>query len=311
MIDATPPESRSARVRHRYDAVGDLTIHARALPERPTSEAPRDGRPPASPWPAARQSAGRPAVVLLHGLMVSSRYMVPLARRLSAGFPVLVPDLPGWGRSSKPRRALSVPALADALAAWLGAVGLRRPVLVANSFGCQVAVDLAARYPGHASRLVLLGPTLAPEARGLWPTAGRWALNVPLEPIGLDLLAVRDLLDMGPKRLLGSLGVMVSDRIEEKLPRVAAPTLVVRGGHDRLVPARWAARAAALLPNGQVATIPDRPHTINYNAPDAVARLVRDFVDGRLATAHAPAPPPADPPADAADATVPAGAEVG
>src|SRR6185437_2226371 len=70
-----------------------------------------------------------PAVVLLHGYGVSGTYMLPLAR-------VLVPELPGQGKS-EPRPGLrSVSELAGALAAWLEAAKLEQPAVVANSLGC-------------------------------------------------------------------------------------------------------------------------------------------------------------------------------
>jgi 2-hydroxy-6-oxonona-2,4-dienedioate hydrolase len=47
---------------------------------------------------------GVPPIVLIHGLVISSLYMVPTARRLAPNFRVLAPDLPGFGGSDKPRR---------------------------------------------------------------------------------------------------------------------------------------------------------------------------------------------------------------
>jgi pimeloyl-ACP methyl ester carboxylesterase len=243
----------------RFDVAGGHTIHARVS---------------APPMPA-----GRPPLVLVHGLLVSSRYFLPTAERLGAHYDVYVPDLPGWGRSGKPSRALTVPELADALVAWLDALGLERPVLVANSFGCQIVADLAARYPERVAGLVLLGPTVDPHARRLWKIGARWLLNVPLEPPGLDLVTLRDLLDMGVRRLIGTIRPMLNDRIERKLPSVTSPALVVRGGRDSTVPKRWATEATRLLPRGRLVEIPGAPHAINYNAPDAVAALVRDFVE--------------------------------
>lgn len=52
--------------------------------------------------------------------------MVPIARRIAAELPVFVPDLPGHGRSEKPERTLDVPGLAQALRAWMDAVGVRQ-----------------------------------------------------------------------------------------------------------------------------------------------------------------------------------------
>jgi pimeloyl-ACP methyl ester carboxylesterase len=214
--------------------------------------------------------------------------MVPLADRLAAYWPVYVPDLPGWGLSSKPRRAFSVPQLADALVAWLDAVGLQRPVLVANSFGCQVVADLAARYPDRVMLLVLLGPTVDPEERNIWRIAGRWLLDVPQEPPSLVGVIARDLWDMGLRRLVACIRVMLADHIEEKLPRIAAPTLVVRGQRDPTVTARWAARAARLLPAGQSVVIAGAAHTVNYNAPATVTRIVEAFLQAWRPTQEPP-----------------------
>jgi 2-hydroxy-6-oxonona-2,4-dienedioate hydrolase len=258
----------------RYDAVGGFTIHARESARRPAPE--------------------RPPIVLVHGLLVSSRYMVPLAQRLAAWYPVFVPDLPGWGHSSKPRRAFSVPELADVLVAWLDTIGVERAVLVANSFGCQVVADVAARYPDRVSLMVLLGPTVDPEVRSLWRIVGRWLLDVPLEPYRLGLLIARDLLDMGLRRLIENIRVMLADHIEQKLPAIGVPTLVVRGQRDPTVTARWAAGAARLSASGRMVEIPGAPHAINYNADAAVAALVHAFVEAWCPPSNMPVLPRLD-----------------
>src|SRR3712207_9324005 len=60
-----------------------------------------------------------PAVVLVHGLGVSNRYMLPIAEHLARDFRVYAPDLPGFGLSDKPDHVLTLRELADALAAWI------------------------------------------------------------------------------------------------------------------------------------------------------------------------------------------------
>src|SRR5205814_6464226 len=71
-------------------------------------------------------------IVLVHGLAVSSRYFVPLAERLVVRRRVLAPDLPGYGRSGSPPRALGIEELAKALTEWLDLVGLDRAPPVAT-----------------------------------------------------------------------------------------------------------------------------------------------------------------------------------
>lgn len=103
-------------------------------------------------------------LVLIHGSGLSGRYMIPTARELAPHFPVYVPDLPGYGDSGDPGRVLNIPQLADWLVAWMDAIGLERASFLGNSFGCQVIVDLAMRYPERTERLVLQGPTTPPTS---------------------------------------------------------------------------------------------------------------------------------------------------
>ena len=221
---------------------------------------------------------GGPAVVLVHGLIVSSRYFVPLAERLAADYRVYAPDLPGYGKSAKPSQVLNVPELADALAAWMRAVGLDRAVLIGNSFGCQIVVDFGVRYPDRITRAVLLGPTVDPSARSAPRQVARWLWDVPREPRSLGLVIARDLSDMGPRRALSTFRYMLRDRIEEKLPQLRVPALIMRGTRDPTVPQRWAEEAARLLPLGRLVVIPGAAHTLNYNAPLEVARVVHPFL---------------------------------
>lgn len=224
----------------------------------------------------ARVAGSGPPVVLVHGLAVSSRYFAPLARRLAMRNWVIAPDLPGYGRSATPPRPLDVPELADALLAWLDLLEVERAPLVANSLGCQIAVDLAVRRPERVERLVLLGPTMDPAAPTLLGQGLRLARDIPREPLGLNLAELRDYARMGPQRILATARFALADPLLDKLPRVAAPTLVVRGERDPIAPQAWIERMAALLPDGRVAVVPGAPHAAHWGAADAVARLVEE-----------------------------------
>ncbi|HVE93173.1 MAG TPA: alpha/beta fold hydrolase, partial [Actinomycetota bacterium] len=88
--------------------------------------------------------AARP-VVVVHGLGLSSRYMERFSRALVGVGPVYAVDLPGFGRSFRPEQPLDVPGLADALVAWMRGAGIGPAVLVGNSLGSQVVLDVAVR----------------------------------------------------------------------------------------------------------------------------------------------------------------------
>jgi pimeloyl-ACP methyl ester carboxylesterase len=224
-----------------------------------------------------------PPLVLVHGLAVSHRYLMPLAARLAGHHPVHVIDLPGFGLSSDPGRVLDVAQHADHLAAWLEAAGLPPVTVLGNSFGCQVAVDLAVRYPDRVRGLVLVGPTMDPSARTAFRQILRWLRDTAREdPLQLPILA-RDLRDAGPQRVAGTLAHALRDPIEEKLPLVRVPVLVTRGSSEPIVPMAWAQAATRLLPFGELAVVPGS-HNANYGAADHLAELVLAFLRQRVVT---------------------------
>jgi pimeloyl-ACP methyl ester carboxylesterase len=235
-------------------------------------------RVPAHPVPTEE-----PVLVLVHGLVVSSRYMVPTARELLPYYRVYLPDLPGFGKSSKPRHVLTLPEQADALAMWMRTMKLKRAVLVGNSLGCQVIAHLAIRHPELVERAVLVGPTMDPQARTAHQKSIRWLLNIPHEPISLFLIVARDYLDAGFRRFIRTFSYGLQDRIEEHLPAVQVPTLVVRGSYDVLVPQRWAEEATRLLSQGRLVVIRGAGHDVNYNSPQELAEAIRTFLDETMA----------------------------
>src|SRR5215218_10524356 len=76
--------------------------------------------------------AGATPIVHIHGFGISGRYLVPTAERLAPHHPTYVPDLPGYGRSHKPERTLTIPQLAESLATFLDTVGIEKAILLGN-----------------------------------------------------------------------------------------------------------------------------------------------------------------------------------
>lgn len=222
-----------------------------------------------------------PRIVLVHGLAVSHRYLMPTAVLLARRHRVAVPDLPGFGLSGEPGTVLGTRDLADALGSWLDATGGGPVVLFGNSYGCQVIVDLVVRRPELAAALVLAGPTVDPAARTAPRQVLRWLRDVGREDPTQAGVLLRDARDAGLHRVLGTLRRAVADRIEAKLP-LAAPTLVVRGGVEPIVPARWAREATRLLPDGELVEVPGGPHNTVYSTAGAVADATEAFLDRRL-----------------------------
>ena len=150
---------------------------------------------------------------------------------------------------------------------WLFDNGLAPAIVIGVSFGCQVAVDLAARHPTTVDRLVLVGPT---EARTPARLALRWARNAPRSSSRLAPAVVHDLIDAGPWRSVRTLRRALADPVEAKLADVEAPTLVVRPERDHLAPAAWTERVAELIPDAELTVLPKAGHSVG---PRTAARL--------------------------------------
>ena len=258
---ATRTEGDLAKVEPKstWAPVGGLRVHYRA------SEHVASGR--------------RPAVILVHGLIVSGRYMVPTLKLLARHYRVYAPDLPGFGKSDKPPAVLDIPGLSGALSAWMDAVGLKGAALVGNSMGCQVIAHLAARRPELVERAVLQAPTMDPRGRSVPRHVARFLLDVPREPPSLVPIELRDLLAVGARRGWRTFRYGLEDRIEENLPRVRAPALVVHGSRDPICPQRWAEEATRLLPNGRLVTLDGAAHAANFGEPTRFAEVIRDFLE--------------------------------
>ncbi|GHO63594.1 alpha/beta hydrolase [Ktedonobacter sp. SOSP1-52] len=218
-------------------------------------------------------------IILVHGLAVCSRYMLPTAEHLAPFYQVLVPDLPGYGLSSKPSHNLTLPDFADMLARWMDCLGIEQAVLVGNSLGCQIIAQFALRYPERLMRAVLVGPTMDAHARTAHQQIGRWLVNLAFEPFSLYPIVLRDFFDIGVRRFIAVFRSGLRDRIEEYLPHMQVPTLVIRGTYDTIVPSGWAQEVTDKLPQGQFLAIEGAAHDVNYNSPARLAQAVQRFLN--------------------------------
>ncbi|GIF01299.1 hypothetical protein Ari01nite_87630 [Paractinoplanes rishiriensis] len=233
--------------------------------------------------------ATAPAWLLLHGLAVSHRYLMPTAAALPGS--VFVPDLPGFGLSGKPAGVLTAEQHAGFVAAWMEAVDLRGAHVLGNSFGCQIAVELAIRRPDLVASLILVGPTVDPAAPTAAAQVRRWAFDLLREDPRQIPMILSDFRDAGPRRILRTLEHAVGHHIERRLPLVTAPIMILRGQHDPIAPPEWAARAASLARTGDTADVPGAAHNAVATAGAVVAAQAAAFVASHTApdtppTAH-------------------------
>jgi pimeloyl-ACP methyl ester carboxylesterase len=236
-----------------------------------------------------------PALVFFHGSWGLA--WDPFLDELARTFTVYAPEHPGTTPEA-PDDIYHLDGLWDLVLCYdelRRALGVERAVLAGHSFGAMVACELAAADPDRASRLVLI------DSIGFWRDADPIANWMVLEPAQLRARIFRDPDGEAAGRLFGAtsdaqaspaarirltwaMGATgkfiwpIPDKgLKKRIHRVTAPSLIVWGKEDRLVPLVYADEFARRLPGARVETVSDAGHAPHLERPDTVARLVREF----------------------------------
>lgn len=190
--------------------------------------------------------------------------------------------LPGYGRPASRGQSLAPADLAGRLLDQLGSAPV---VLVALSAGCQVAAHAALREPDRVSVLVLVGPTTDPRG-ATWPRlVRRWLATAAHEsPRQVPSLA-RQYRRTGLRSMARAMEAARRDRIEDVLPVLGCPVLVLRGRHDAIAPEDWLERLTAGAPAGTSGvpvrhrdTVAGGAHLVPWTHGAALGRLIGDFL---------------------------------
>jgi pimeloyl-ACP methyl ester carboxylesterase len=211
-----------------------------------------------------------PPVVLVHGLSGSWRWWSAVSGRLAEHRRVHLLDLPPLRRDFGSHR------LVDGLGRWLEAAKLPHVDLVGHSLGGLVAAELAAEQPERVGRLALVAPAGIPCGRGLV------SRSLPLLETLYDVrdrlpTIVGDALRAGPLGLLRGI-VLVSERdLRPELGSVRAPSLLVWGDRDRLVPTSIAEEWQRALPGSRLVLLPCG-HVPMWEAPAELAECLLAFL---------------------------------
>lgn len=143
--------------------------------------------------------------------------------------------------------------------------------------GTQVVAEPAVRHPALVERLVLIAPTVNPRERSGWKQALRLLQDLANDPLIVAAVGARLYLQAGPRWYLRKLRTMLDHDIRPLLPRIAQPTLVIRGEEDRISPRGWVEQVAALLPNGRLRTAEGKGHEAMITGAEPVARMIEEF----------------------------------
>jgi 3-oxoadipate enol-lactonase len=250
---------------------------------------------------AAQIGEGQP-LFLLHSLLSDRASFDAVALRLSQSFRVVVPELPGFGRSQAVDSGLA--DIADRMAEAIGdAAGGEDAIVLGNGYGGFVALQMAIRHPKIATRLILAdsGATFseagreafrnmatASKAKGLaaiTDTAMRRLFAPEFQETHSELMRDRReaFLKTDPEVFRAACAQLAELDLRPELAKVKMPVLVVVGEHDEATPPPMSRELAALLPDVRLKIIPGCAHVPQLQAPKLFLETIADFLPAAFA----------------------------
>jgi pimeloyl-ACP methyl ester carboxylesterase len=243
-------------------------------------------------------SKGRgPVLIFFHGPWGLT--WDPFLDRLAESFTVYAPEHPGTTPDAHDD-VYHLDGLWDLVLCYdelLETLGIRNAAFVGHSFGGMVACEVAAGYPDRVRRLAMIAPL------GFWRDPDRIVNWMMLEPAALRAHIFRDPEGDAARRIfprtdaqdaattearvrlmwaMGTTGKFIwpipDKGLKKRIHRVKAPSLLVWGREDRLVPAVYAEEFTRRLSGARVETIDGAGHAPHLEQTDTVARVVRDFL---------------------------------
>ena len=213
---------------------------------------------------------------------------------LLTGFRVYAPDLRGQGEADKPADGYSLAGQAEDAAAILDALNVARAFVLGSSSGGYVAQQLAIAHPEKVAALVLVGAPLSLHVRVPFadevdaladPLDEDWVRNsLTWFPLLHEVPAryiedrVRDGLRMPARVWKGILNGLREATPPTESGTIHAPTLILWGAEDGLLPHRGQETLAARIPGAALKAYPGVAHLVLWECPEQVAEDTNAFL---------------------------------
>jgi pimeloyl-ACP methyl ester carboxylesterase len=252
-----------------------------------------------------------PPLLLLHGLGATKASWLTVVPQLAKRHRVVALDLPGFGRSSKPRGAYDAPWFAEQVRKVMDGLSIDRAFLAGNSMGGRVAMETAMRHPNRVEAIACLCPAAAFNRRpALWlvkllrPELGMMASRLPRAQMQGALhrlfadpgclhdswyeAAIDDFLETwrSPRARRAFFTALRNIYLDEpegdngfwsRLSKMETPALFLYGERDELITHHFSRKIRRTLPEAEVFVWEDCGHVPQIELPDRTARAMSHF----------------------------------
>lgn len=251
----------------------------------------------------ASQTGDGPPLFLLHSLLSDRASFDAIVPVLAQSFRVIVPELPGFSKSTPVSGGLA--AVADRMAeAVRDGAGAQTPIVLGNGYGGFVTLQMAIRHPGVAARLILADSgaafsepgrqafrnmAAASSAKGLaavTEVAMRRLFAPDFQAQHPQLMANRRdaFLKTDPEVFRAACTALSELDLRPELDKVQVPVLVLVGEQDEATPPQMSQELAALLPDARLTILPGCAHVPQLQAPQMFLDAIGDFLAVRPAS---------------------------
>ena len=236
--------------------------------------------------------AGTP-LILLHGWGSSLDSWRRVAENFEReGQKIFIPDLPGFGKTPEPERAWNLNDYIRFVQMFARGVGLEKFSLAGHSFGGQIAIGYAVKYPNFTTKLILMAAArimrrkkLRVKIFSLLTTIGNVPFSVPplsflkplVQKIWYRLNGEKDYY-RASTRMKKTMSLVLSEEMAPRLSDLHVPTLICWGDKDDVTPLEDGRIIHRMVAGSKMIIFDGVGHDLNFKQPDELASEILKFI---------------------------------
>jgi 2-hydroxy-6-oxonona-2,4-dienedioate hydrolase len=239
-------------------------------------------------------------LILLHGIGASAERWSRVIPTLSRYYRLIIPDIIGFGYSDKPAVEYTMDFFIDFFKVFLDNLGITNASIIGSSFGGHVATEFAIRFNRRVEKLVLVSP--AGIMKTSTPTLDRYIMaalypvyehvyeafsemaydshDAVNEEIVMDFVNRMRLTNAKYAFMSTVLGIRYAPKLKGRLSNIIAPTLLVWGDKDRMIPSQYAREYTDEIPKSELVVIKNCGHTPYVEKPITFNKIILKFLMG-------------------------------
>lgn len=234
-----------------------------------------------------------PAVLILHGWGGSSDSWLEVQQLLAmAGFRVIIPDFPGFGKSSTPEKAWDNDDYLNWLLEFISHLNLDKFFLISHSFGGRIAIKFAVKYPERIEGLIFCSPagvkvepsfkariifTLARIGNAIFTPKHLKRFKDGIRNIFYIFLRNKDYVK-AKGNMRETIKKVLNEDLMVLLSEIKSKTLVIWGENDKMVPVKQAYIYKDKIRDSRVEILPEIGHSPHLEMPERLVEIIINFL---------------------------------